>query len=307
MVTNPEFLMYCFANSVNSKYKFIERHENGTIELFKERMDKFGDILNTDCLDPMIFIQIPLGKKCSLKQVLSGYKLGTSNRRFHFPSSVHYDYPYNLYKKIFENEWNSEKLSLVLEIPMTNDRWQGLQHALHTLTEREQKAIYYYFQQEDNTLEEAGKMLGVTRERFRQILTKGVRKLRHPTRAIYILKGYKIASGELRKKVFETRQKEIDAANALIDAKIETIKANLNRPSTELLTSRPKDITILDLDLSVRATNCLSRANIKTLEDLSKMTKCDLCKVRNLGRKSLEEIMFKLKEYGIELEEGEMF
>lgn len=304
MGTNPEFLMYCFANAIDPKYKFIERWENGTIELFKERMDKYGDILDTDCLDPVIFYQIPIGKRCSLKQVLSGYKLGTSDRHFRFPSEVYYDYPYNLFAKIFTNEWDADKLSLVMELPMTDDRWKGLNHILHTLNEREQQAISVYFQNYDLSLEKAGKLLGVTRERFRQILNKAVRKLRHPTRVIYILKGYEIASGELRQKIFETRKKEIDAVNLLIDNKIDLLKSKLNGPSTELLNSVTNEVSIVDLDLSVRSTNCLSRAGVKTLEDLSKMTINDLWRVRNLGRKSLEEIIIKLKDFGIELEEG---
>lgn len=60
---------------------------------------------------------------------------------------------------------------------------------------------------------------------------------------------------------------------------------------------------IEELDLSVRAYNCLKRAGITTLEQLSMMTIEDFLHVRNLGRKSMEEVIKKLKEYGIEIKE----
>ena len=62
------------------------------------------------------------------------------------------------------------------------------------------------------------------------------------------------------------------------------------------------DLTIEELDLSVRAYNCLKRSNINTLCDLMSMTEDDLIRVRNLGRKSAEEILGKLRALGIELD-----
>lgn len=60
---------------------------------------------------------------------------------------------------------------------------------------------------------------------------------------------------------------------------------------------------IADLDLSVRAYNCLRRARINTIGELAKKSVTDLMKVRNLGRKCLKEIIEKLRELGIELKE----
>lgn len=58
---------------------------------------------------------------------------------------------------------------------------------------------------------------------------------------------------------------------------------------------------IEDLDLSVRSYNCLKRAGINTVEELTNRTAEDMMKVRNLGRKSLEEVLAKLKELGLQL------
>ena len=61
------------------------------------------------------------------------------------------------------------------------------------------------------------------------------------------------------------------------------------------------EMTIEELDLSVRSFNCLKRAGINTVEDLISKTEEDMMKVRNLGRKSLEEVMAKLNALGFSL------
>jgi DNA-directed RNA polymerase subunit alpha len=68
-------------------------------------------------------------------------------------------------------------------------------------------------------------------------------------------------------------------------------------------TTRDKvlELTIEELDLSVRSFNCLKRANINTVEDLISKTEDEMIKVRNLGRKSLEEVIHKLTMMGLSL------
>ena len=61
------------------------------------------------------------------------------------------------------------------------------------------------------------------------------------------------------------------------------------------------EMTIEELDLSVRSFNCLKRANINTVEDLINKTQDEMIKVRNLGRKSLEEVEHKLAMMGLSL------
>ncbi|MCD7777468.1 MAG: DNA-directed RNA polymerase subunit alpha, partial [Clostridiales bacterium] len=65
------------------------------------------------------------------------------------------------------------------------------------------------------------------------------------------------------------------------------------------------ELTIEELDLTVRSYNCLKRAGINTVEDLAKKTEEDMMKVRNLGRKSLEEVLNKLAELGLSLSPSE--
>ena len=65
------------------------------------------------------------------------------------------------------------------------------------------------------------------------------------------------------------------------------------------------DLTIDELDLSVRSFNCLKRAGINTVEDLIYKTEEEMMKVRNLGRKSLEEVIAKLNSFGFTLKKEE--
>ena len=75
---------------------------------------------------------------------------------------------------------------------------------------------------------------------------------------------------------------------------------------TEILVEREEtkkgkvlEMTIEELDLSVRSFNCLKRANIDTVEDLISKTEDEMIKVRNLGKKSLEEVILKLQSLGL--------
>jgi len=65
------------------------------------------------------------------------------------------------------------------------------------------------------------------------------------------------------------------------------------------------DMSIDELELSVRSYNCLKRAGINTVQELTNRTPDEMMKVRNLGRKSLEEVLAKLKELGLELNPSE--
>ena len=85
-----------------------------------------------------------------------------------------------------------------------------------------------------------------------------------------------------------------------------------NISGMDILVNREKDkqqkvleMSIEDMDLSVRSFNCLKRANINTIEDLTKRTEDDMLKVRNLGRKSLDEVIGKLRDLGLDLKNSD--
>ena len=65
------------------------------------------------------------------------------------------------------------------------------------------------------------------------------------------------------------------------------------------------EMSIEDLELSVRSFNCLKRAGIATVEDIAKMTESEMMKVRNLGKKSLDEVTLKLRSLGLDFAQEE--
>ncbi|MDP4153244.1 MAG: DNA-directed RNA polymerase subunit alpha [Bacillota bacterium] len=113
--------------------------------------------------------------------------------------------------------------------------------------------------------------------------------------------------------------KTIDATSALsLAAKImsehlslfielsdEAMTAEVLFEKEETKKEKVLEMTIEELDLSVRSFNCLKRAGINTVEDIIQRTEEDMMKVRNLGRKSLEEVIGKLESLGLGLKKDE--
>lgn len=180
-------------------------------------------------------------------------------------------YPDNLLYDIFGGEW---------EYPRPADFDGSLEYVLHSLTERERRVLDFRYK-EGLTYEEIGKHFCVTRERIRQIHAKSLRKLRRPDRLNYLKYG---VSGVIARQTESARE----AALA----------------SLPKLDIKPEDITLEELELSVRSYNCLKRAGMNTLREVSEMTFDELCHVRNVGKKSIDEIYAVLTKYGIRLRKG---
>lgn len=86
-----------------------------------------------------------------------------------------------------------------------------------------------------------------------------------------------------------------------IDLSDSSINTEIMVEKEESKKEKVLELSIEELDLSVRSFNCLKRAGINTVEDLANKTEDDMMKVRNLGRKSLEEVLHKLEELGLKL------
>lgn len=91
----------------------------------------------------------------------------------------------------------------------------------------------------------------------------------------------------------------------VVTSEEESVEADIDEKDDTTTTDKVLLMTIEDLDLSVRSNNCLKRAGINTVLDLSKKSEEDMMKVRNLGRKSLEEVKKKLIELGLALRGSE--
>ena len=90
------------------------------------------------------------------------------------------------------------------------------------------------------------------------------------------------------------------------------VELSADTANTEIMVDREEtkkekvlEMTIEELDMSVRSFNCLKRAGIDTVEDLTNRTEEDMIKVRNLGKKSLEEVIQKLDSLGLSLRKSD--
>lgn len=90
-----------------------------------------------------------------------------------------------------------------------------------------------------------------------------------------------------------------------IDLSDDAKKAEIMVDRQETIKEKVLEMTIEELDMSVRSFNCLKRAGIDTVEDLVNKTEDDMIKVRNLGKKSLEEVIQKLHSLGLSLKKDE--
>ena len=93
--------------------------------------------------------------------------------------------------------------------------------------------------------------------------------------------------------------------NLFVDLSEDAKDTSIMVEREETIKEKVLEMTIEELDMSVRSFNCLKRAGIDTVEDLTNRTEEDMIKVRNLGKKSLEEVIQKLHSLGLELRKEE--
>lgn len=230
-------------------------------------------------------------------------------------------YPYNLLDDLFGEPFDHV---------VSEDEMNGLNAALSSLSEREQEVLHLYYE-EEKTLEEVGKVLGVGRERIRQIVAKGLRKLRHPSRSRQIRYGEEgnkwraeliDRDAELKRREYALAQAEknfklkVEENNKLLEQiKEDYVKAQEEKIESDIINqwamydAAPEQYgcstAFADLDLSVRSHNCLLRAGSNTVDKIITKIKTpdkyhyrdsSLLYVRNLGQKSYEEIIDKVEK-----------
>ena len=205
------------------------------------------------------------------------------------------DYAGRLYCAVFGTEEDFDDVNV-----------KGVLNVLNTLSERERYVLECRFRY-GKTLKAIGNEIGVTNEVIRQNEVKALRKLRHPSRS--------------QPMKIETILKERDHYMQRADAYgVELAKANevikeLRRILDTAVAGLPinavanhdplqadvKDIcntVIEDMDLSVRTYNCVKRAGYNTLGDLLTITYEQVYKIRNLGKRSLDELIDKVHGLG---------
>ncbi|MDO1604532.1 DNA-directed RNA polymerase subunit alpha [Lactobacillus sp. YT155] len=93
--------------------------------------------------------------------------------------------------------------------------------------------------------------------------------------------------------------------NSFVNLTEEAKNADMMVEKEETQKEKKLEMTIEELDLSVRSYNCLKRAGINTVQELTDKSEADMMKVRNLGRKSLEEVKVKLNNLGLSLRQDD--
>ena len=178
------------------------------------------------------------------------------------------------------------------------------------LDEREQKIIWKFFK-EEKTLQKIGDELYITRERVRQIIARSVEKLD------YMNSKFKFFYDDDQSIEKLCKEKEIKSAALTeeilkLDRALEQSRTMYFNDETTLGEIRKflssyegydQIINITDLNFSVRTTNCLCRAYIKNIIDLTLRSEEDLMNLKNFGKKCLIEVKTKLKELGLSLRE----
>lgn len=183
---------------------------------------------------------------------------------------------------------------------------EGLFDVINKLDDRQQRYIKLRFQ-ELGTRKWCGEQLGISTERARQIEVKVMRKLRNP-RSTQQFQGTRLA----KVKRLQYDNKVLNEENKLLTDTLKGIASGDILPEELLIvedTITTKDIIhkkmssvlVDDVDLSVRAYNCLRRAGLHTLGDIANLTEDELRAIRNVGRRTLSEIKDLLNSHGLSL------
>ena len=191
------------------------------------------------------------------------------------------EYPYNLIEDL--------ELEPCECFEHFNERLEFLLTKL-VITDREEKIIRLYYI-DGKTFEEIGKEFGTTRERIKQIHAKAIEKLKLFKKYFYV--GKWCSMEELAKEEYQKYLETQKSFRTYESAK----QYILQYESGTFLPLKEQKIE--NLDLSMRTYNCLKRAGIRTIGDLLNFSYYDLIKIRNLGRKSMKEILDTIHDLGL--------
>jgi len=204
---------------------------------------------------------------------------------------------------------------------LSNEATDAVNAALATLTNREVVILQRFYgignHAQSQTLQQIADDLAITISKVRAIKARALKKLRHPSRSeklrdipvtwANVFNQIDQLKNELKKtraqfsefancmntEMGKYREAAAAAANILFPLTQDSIGES--KSSLEILLQKPMS----DFDLSVRAEGCLKLANIETLGDLASKTKSEMLRIRNLGRRCLNELEQILSDHGL--------
>jgi len=196
---------------------------------------------------------------------------------------------------------------------LTEEERKRINELIDTLGEREADVVKQYFgiNQERKTLKEIAESYNLSGTRIGQIRKEAIRRLRHSSRfKVFrdIISPVKFQDEiddlkkELKKALWKSKELDKYREAAIILAPLAP-QAEKEEEEEKEEEKKEKKIPIEELELSVRTSNGLKGAEIKTLGELCTYTPSRLLRCRNFGRKSLQEVTQVLAEYGLSLAE----
>lgn len=193
-------------------------------------------------------------------------------------------------------------------IPIPDDVTERFEDVIPNLPGNLPDVIFMLYR-DGMTLKEVGEELGKSGERIRQLREKALRMLRSPRRTAFMLMGTpgeevyigRVRAEELKEKAendytCRMMRKEIERLDRIIYAKNKILKDEQEAIPIE-------EWDMLNIHLSVRGYNALKRSGVSTFGQLLALTHDDLLSIRNLGRKTAEDIMEELGKAGFKLAE----
>ena len=314
---------YTLADEMGISYSVLRNYADGEtvppLHVMMQMADYFGV--------PLDFLTGRLDRKQS-EAILKNYpQTFNALRRFAFEDNLRarrskqgselsdpnvYDYerpwPYNLFEAVAGECLMNTFLEETGAYVLTEDQENGINYAVSQLRPSEQEAIKLYFQ-DMQSLAEIGRAKGFTTERARQIVSKSLKKLRSPQLFQYFRYGLEKSSLKTREENLDFLEHALDSKEAALNerkTKLKTIEDCLNNIEGSikgaLKTTREPILAaerIENMHLSPRTFNCLRREGIRNIQDLEGVTEEDLARMRGMGRKSVDELIAKLEEYGV--------
>lgn len=203
-------------------------------------------------------------------------------------------WPYNLINDIYEEDVRSI---------LTEDQEAGLMHAIETLHPKERDIVFLHYR-EEKPMTEIARSYNLTNERIRQIIKKAIFKLRSPGRIIYIEDGLEYNQKDYIQEKYSLSKRRIELMAE--SARLDKLEGNLKSRAAKLEAAGQRDIEELGepwenvmTDLSVRSYNCLRRSGMHTVGQIIKSIENGrILNVRNLGRKSCDELVQTLRSLG---------
>lgn len=226
-------------------------------------------------------------------------------------------YPQNIFRAIFGTPIDPETHEEIGQ--MLGDRGAlEIAMVLANLSDREAEVLRYRYQK-NKTYEELTDVFGIGRERIRQIEAKALRRMRKPVVTRLLRMGAngwlkdlveseanRIAEERIPREVSKQISERLEwARERLMEREAEELEMALNGdPDPKVIMA--ENITVDEMELSVRSYNCLRRAGYNTVADIIAKTYDELKCIRNLGKKSLEEIINKVNELGFKIKDPEV-